>query len=178
MIPHMERLKRSLPQAGTKSPHRTQTAIPFDQLFIFLSPWIAAAVKRILVPFHSRLVAVVHTRNTRQSKLQYGGQTQQAQSPLAMLRRKAGGALPFAAAVSCGFAPQHGQSALRIVRTDMIHQKPYHLRRIVFHDRKNPIHHAGRVRTGQKTKNCVAERIVHHAVQLCAEQIFSALSIS
>ena len=103
----LERFDRAFPQAGASRAHRTEAAVPFNQLGIFVSPRVAAAVEGILVALHAGFVAVVNTRYAGEGELQHGCQTKQAQTALALLGERCAVLLPFASAVACRLAAQY-----------------------------------------------------------------------
>ena len=63
------------------------------------------------------------------------------------------------------------------MRANMVHQAAEHLRGIIFHNGKDFLHHGGGVRAGQPAEHRAAERIVHHAVELAAQQVTPSLAV-
>ena len=103
-------------------PQQAEVAVPCDKVPIFVSPRVACAVERIAVALHAGFVAVVDARHARQHKLQKRGKAHALKAGFALLRGERVRTLPLAAAAARRFSAEHRQSALRIVRADVVHQ--------------------------------------------------------
>ena len=152
-------------------------AVPREEILLLAPPRVARAVEGVAVALHAGLVAIVDAGHAGQHELKQRGEPQPLERGFPLVGRHALCALPRAAALARGFAAEHGQRALGIVRADVVHQDVEHLRRIVFDDRLDAVHHQRGVRTAEEAEDRVAERIVHHAVELPAHQVAAAHAV-
>ena len=86
----------AVPQRGATGAQSAELAVPVEQFFIFSAPRVAAAVERVAVAFHARLVAVVNAGEAGQGVLHGGGYFEQLDAELALFGAEPLVSLPVA----------------------------------------------------------------------------------
>ena len=148
-------------------PYRAQFFIPFEQVFIALAPRIATSVERVLKPFHTHFVAVVHARHAGESILQRRGEfNEQFSFVLVLYRRRRFIVL----ARNVSVVAQHGHEPRRVVIVEHVHQAVNRMFGIIIYHKPDRIVEPVAVAAAHIVEYILFKRIVGHAVELAVYQ--------
>ena len=118
----------------------TEICKPRNQLLIFVAPRIAAAVEGVCISTQTGLVPIVQTGDTRQEILQGAGELEQNLTVAVILHGKIVVlGLPRPLLALHRFAHQRSDGAGSVVGGQRVHHRVQRRRRVVFHNRDNPI---------------------------------------
>ncbi len=168
----MERAVQSLAQdVLLLAPQLAQLLVPGQQVLVLLAPGVAGPVEGVPVALHARLVPVVDAGHAGEKVLHEGGQLQPFGPCGPLLGAQPLGRLPLPAPVAGRLPAQDGQGPLGVVGADVVHQQPQALGRVVLADALHRLGEVPRVAPQQEAQNGVPEGVVHHGVQLLAQQV-------
>ena len=105
----------AVPKSRVFGSQRAELFVPLHKLLVLLAPGVAAAVERVAVALHSRLVAVVNAREARQGVLHSRSDFHKLNAHFALIWAELLSRLPSAVAVIERLAGNNSQSALGIV---------------------------------------------------------------
>ena len=154
-----------------------QSAVEVQHKLVFVSPRVTAAAEGIAVPFHYRLVAVVHAGEAEKGILQNGGNFQQSAPEKKLLVAEFRAGKHVLGAVAYPVAGKGGKYARRVVGAKYVHKIVAHVTGIVVY---NVEHRAGKCRfvaVAHEGDYALHQGIVHDGIQLRSVQIVTAHAV-